>query len=92
MLTRMALPTRFLSGFDLLRAASGCNALPTLRENLPLRLHLAALLRDHGRAPEAEAELRAAHDHLKAAIAQRPADPQHIAPPPTSAPSECDCT
>jgi SpoVK/Ycf46/Vps4 family AAA+-type ATPase len=51
-------------------------ALAVSPENLPLRLHLAALLREHGRAPEAEDELCLAFDQVKGAIAQRPADPQ----------------
>jgi SpoVK/Ycf46/Vps4 family AAA+-type ATPase len=51
-------------------------ALAVSPENHPLRLHLAALLREHGRAPEAEDELRLALDQVKGAIAQRPADPQ----------------
>jgi transitional endoplasmic reticulum ATPase len=51
-------------------------ALAVSPENLPLRLHLAAVLRDHGRAREAADELTVAHGQVKAAIAQQPADPQ----------------
>jgi SpoVK/Ycf46/Vps4 family AAA+-type ATPase len=50
-------------------------ALAVSPDNLPLRLHFAAVLREHGRASEAVEELRAAYDQAKAAIAQRPADP-----------------
>ncbi|HET9222142.1 MAG TPA: ATP-binding protein, partial [Roseiflexaceae bacterium] len=54
-----------------LRAALAVDA-----ENLPLRLHLAAVLSEHGRDSEATDELRIAYDQVKAAISQRPADPQ----------------
>jgi transitional endoplasmic reticulum ATPase len=40
--------------------------------NLPLRLHLAGLLREHGRPSEAQAEYRVARDQLQASIAEQP--------------------
>ncbi len=43
--------------------------------NLPLRLHLAQLLMEHGQAAAAQAEYRTALGHLKVASAQKPADP-----------------
>src|SRR5262245_201784 len=51
-------------------------ALAASPDNFPLWLHLAAVLRGHGRAAEAESDYRAAHDRIKSAIAQRPADGQ----------------
>lgn len=51
-------------------------ALALSPENLPLRLHLAATLRDAGRSADAEGEYRVARDQVKAALTQRPADPQ----------------
>jgi SpoVK/Ycf46/Vps4 family AAA+-type ATPase len=51
-------------------------ALAVSPENGALWLHLAALLRDHGRLEESEAEYRAAQVQIRAALAQRPADPQ----------------
>jgi SpoVK/Ycf46/Vps4 family AAA+-type ATPase len=50
-------------------------ALAVSPENLPLRLHLSAVLRGDGRVAEAEAELRVAYDQARAAIAQHPATP-----------------
>ncbi|MDQ2805627.1 MAG: hypothetical protein M3Z04_01710, partial [Chloroflexota bacterium] len=43
-------------------------------QNLPLRLHLAALLREAGRAADAEAEYRLAQTQIQARITERPAD------------------
>src|SRR5690348_1696763 len=54
--------------FTALRAALAANP-----ENLPLRLHLAGLLREHGRAADAQAEYRVARDQLEAAVRAQPA-------------------
>lgn len=51
-------------------------ALAVSPDNFPLWLHLASVLHSQGRAAEAEAEYRAAHDRINMAIAQRPADAQ----------------
>jgi len=51
-------------------------ALRVSPDNLPLRLHLAATLRDSGRAAESQAEYRVAYSQIRAAIAGRPADAQ----------------
>jgi len=50
-------------------------ALAVAPDNLPLRLHLAQLLRGNGRADESRAEYQAAHDQLKGEIARKAADP-----------------
>src|SRR5579859_2528127 len=50
-------------------------ALDLSPDNLPLRMHLAQLLSNHGRAAEAETEYRQALALLRAALARKPADP-----------------
>lgn len=50
-------------------------ALAVSPDNLPLRMHLAGVLHDNGRAGEAQAEYRAAHIQITALIALRPAAP-----------------
>lgn len=50
-------------------------ALALSPDNLPLRVHLAQLLREHGQAEDARAELQTALAQVRAAIALKPASP-----------------
>ncbi|HMA35288.1 MAG TPA: AAA family ATPase [Chloroflexia bacterium] len=62
-----------MSGPDDLFAALRA-ALAVHPDNLPLRLHLAGTLREHGRADEAKAEYRVAREQIESGIRQKPAD------------------
>jgi SpoVK/Ycf46/Vps4 family AAA+-type ATPase len=63
-----------MSNFDATVAALRA-ALAISPDNLPLRLHLAQLLRDNSQADEARAELQTALAQVRAAIALKPASP-----------------